>query len=745
MRRLLALLIGLALVVGLDGASRAAAVRPGLPSGGPVALHRPEPLLAQPRGWPFPDGFPRTSGFGRVLGGASFWSDFLYDDHGAKGAIVSGPVVDLSPPEGTLVYPAGKAAENGADIFRAAVGQDASSSWWRVDWLTLADSRIPVALWAFDTDGNSSTGTSAWPAGAGVSSPGTERWLLVSSKGAWLIDAAGHRIAVPHQTDPRSRSFVVRVPHAVLPVRRHWRIRLVSGVATAAGNGFAPGDPSMGALPGQPAVFNVGFRSDAQEPVAGENWWREDKQAAALAAGDVTPFSRDIDWAALSRHAGQPEPRPTGYTNRWYVSSVELGQGIARNPPQYSSDLRPNYLNRVQPYGIYVPAGVAPSTPVPLTLVLHSLNTQHNQYATWNPTFLHALCQGRHSICLVPLARGPDSWFFDEGELDLWETWNRVAHAYALDPSRSILYGYSMGGYGTYRLAFEHPDLFAQAVAMAGPPNCALRVVSPVEVPADPGVTKCEHEADTSPFVGNAEHLPFYIAQGAIDELVWSPSAVQQAMRFDALGYRYRLELYARQGHVAWAETGHFQGAVAWLRDLRREPPPARISYAFFASHQRPDLGIGPTGAWWLTGLTSRSHAIGAIATAKAFSHALPSGTPSLARQNDAINNDDGPAAVQVLSWGATRAASRTQLLELTLTGISALAVDIPGAGLRGSSATIKVVTEGTTRLQLTGLRPGQVVRLPTTSTTADSHGRATVSVTGSQLIHLITRSHHAS
>jgi predicted esterase len=699
-----------------------------LPAGAPPALYRAEPVLPAPRGWPFGEAFPRTSGFGRVVAGASLWSDFLYDDHGAKGLVVSAPVVGLSPPEGTYAYPAGPAAENGADIFRAAVGLDAGSTWWRVDWLGLPRPALPAAMWALDTDASAATGAAAWPAGAGVSSAGVERWLFVSGKGAWLLDAAGGRVPVPSSVDYRSASFVVRVPRTVLPVSGRWHVRLASGLANAAGDGFAPIGADAGALPGQPALFNVAFRSDAQEPVAGENWWREDRQAAALAAGDISAFARDVDWPALAAHRSEPEPRPTGYTNRWYVSSVAQGHGIARNPPQASSDLRPNYLDRVQPYGIFVPAGVAPTTPVPLTVLLHSLNTQHNQYATWNPAFLESLCQGRRSICLVPLARGPDSWFFDEGELDVWETWNRVASAYALDPARTILAGYSMGGYGTYRMGLEHPDVFAQAVAMAGPPNCAVRVVSPAEVPADPGVAGCEHEADTSPLVGNARQLPFYIAQGAIDELVFSPSALEQARRFDTFGYRYRFELYARQGHVSWAETGHFEGAVAWLQDRRLAPTPARVSYTFYPSHQRPDLGTGPTGAWWISGLAARSHVPGATATVTAVSHALPTGEPALVRSNDAVLNTDGPAAVQQLLWGAVAPSTKAARVDLTLRGVQDVALDLTRAGLRGPSGSVHVDSDGPTRLLLAGLRSGSTVRVQGVAvTTADAHGRAAV------------------
>jgi predicted esterase len=709
-----------------------------LPSGAPPALYLPEPKLPVPRSWPFPDAFPRTSGFGRVAGGASYWSDFLYDDHGAKGAIVSSAVVSLSPPDGTYTYPAGPAAENGADIFRAAVGLDSTSSWWRVDWLSLGSATLPAAMWAFDTDDNASTGTAAWPAGAGVSSAGSERWLFVSSRGAWLTDASGAKVRLASSVDLKSKSFVVRVPRTQLPASGRWRVHLASGLANPAGDAFAPVGLDAGALPGQPALFNVAFRADGQEPVAGENWWREDRQAAALAAGDITPFARDISWNDLARRRTEPEPRPTGYTNRWYVSSAEFGHGITRNPPQWSSDLRANYLDRVQPYGIFVPAGVRPDQPVPLTVLLHSLNTQHNQYAAWNPAFLQALCEGRRSICLMPLARGPDSWYFDEGEQDVWETWNRVARDYALDPARSIISGYSMGGYGTYRFGLEHPDLFAQAVAMAGPPNCALRLVSPVEVPANPGLSGCEHEADTSPLVPNARQLPFYIAQGAVDELVWSPSAVQQAQRFDALGYRYRLEVYARQGHVDWAETGHFEGAIGWLKDRTRARTPARIQYVFYPSHQRPDLGTGPDGAWWITGVRARLHGPGALGAVTALSHALPDPQPTLLRSQDALNNTDGPAAVTQLTWGAGQrdGAAPKAVLDLALSNVSAASIQMRAAGLGGPRAALHVTTDGPSRVRLVGLPARSVVRVAGgTAQTSDAWGTALIALSAGSTV----------
>src|SRR5262245_19066720 len=77
------------------GGNGSAAALDGVPGGAPPAARTAEPDLPAADGWPFSQtGFPRTSGTGRLQGGASYWSDYVYDDHGATG--VSG----LNAPSG---------------------------------------------------------------------------------------------------------------------------------------------------------------------------------------------------------------------------------------------------------------------------------------------------------------------------------------------------------------------------------------------------------------------------------------------------------------------------------------------------------------------------------------------------------------------------------------------------------------------------------------------------------------------
>ena len=225
---------------------------------------------------------------------------------------------------------------NGADIFRAAIGLDSAASYWRVDWNTLVDPKVPIAEWTFDTDHNPATGATAWPAGAGVPQrrhrPRTGRQQPAGPRARTAAAPCSPRCRRP--STHRPRSFVVRVPRTVLPVTGVWTVRLAAGLADAdrhrlrarspSRNGAAPGAarrlqrhlphrsprnrrspaPSRRCRPARAAGCSV--RSSTATSGC------EDGQAAALTTGDVSRFAMPVDWAALTAKKATPEPRPTG-------------------------------------------------------------------------------------------------------------------------------------------------------------------------------------------------------------------------------------------------------------------------------------------------------------------------------------------------------------------------------------------------------------------------------------------------
>jgi pimeloyl-ACP methyl ester carboxylesterase len=719
----------------------------GLPDGVPAAATRAEPTLATPRGWPFEQRLSRTSGTGRLHGGASYWTDFVHDDHGA--AIPSGATLDntarLAPYQGVFTYDDPAARGNGADVFVAAVGVDRRASYWRVDWNTLADPTVPLAVWGLDTDADASTGTDTWPAGAGVTSAGLDQALIVSGRDAWVQDLTtrrsrnvenfGGRLTV----DRSARSFVVRVPKKLLPVSGSWRVRLVAGLADFRGRAFAPASISGVRAGAYPRVYNVGFRTARQEPAvytssntaalvaayqrlaAGTslldqvgadgqarfvtgNFWAEDHQADALASGDVTPFSHRVRWRALQRERSTPEPLVRGHSNRWYVSRLRLGQGVVADSGGATGDGEPNFLGRIQPYAVYVPRSYRRGSPAPLTWTLHSLSVNHNQYAAYDPMMLRRLCEERGSICAGTLGHGPDGWYFDEAEADYWQVWGALARSFTLDPRRTVVGGYSMGGWASYKLGLTHPDLYAGAYALAGPPQCGVSVDASLLVNPAFG-ERCTSDGNAYDLVGNALHLPYRIGQGQLDQLVPFTSVEVHVQRFSALGLEHRFVRYPGEDHLLFATQDRFETTLGGLGTPKAVRNPRDIDFTWHPHLTRRDLGIGATTAYWLRDLRSRTSAPGSVARVAATSRALPGTEARVVRTGPTPVASPLPAIRQDLVVEPGAALPRSKRLVLDLTGVRSLTVDLARAGM--PCGRVQVSSDGRTRVRFDGARSG--------------------------------------
>src|SRR5205823_4310075 len=123
------------------------------------------------------------------------------------------------------------------------------------------------------------------------------------------------------------------------------------------------------------------------------------------------------------------------------------------------------------PYALYVPKKKkVPAHGWGLTLLLHSLSANYNQYtASRNQSELGQ--RGPGSLVLTPAGRGPDGFYAGVPEADTFEAWADVARHYPVDRSWVDVTGYSMGGFGTYRLLARWPDLFARGFSVVGAPG----------------------------------------------------------------------------------------------------------------------------------------------------------------------------------------------------------------------------------------------------------------------------------
>ncbi|HLY50412.1 MAG TPA: prolyl oligopeptidase family serine peptidase [Solirubrobacteraceae bacterium] len=749
-------ILGVSACFGAAAPVASAGVPNGMPTDVPPAASQAPATLPEPTStaWPFPNSFPQTSGTGRLAGGASLWSDFIYDDYGATslpGAPTSSydQSSDLSPRHGDYVFPSGPANNNGADIFRAGVGVKGNFSYWRVDWVTLADPSVPIAEWTFDTDNNSATGVAAWPAGAGVSSPGIDQALVVSSRGAWLVNPlTGLRTDVVANggsltVDRAAKSFIVAVPRSLLPVSGIWRVRLAAGLADASGQNFAAPYVGNTSSPSTTAerVYNITFRSVDQEPpiwtdnltatlaaaaqqalgatpigaalgaggivssVKG-NFWMENDQADTLAGGDVSKFSLLVDWSQLGAATTTPEPQPTGYSTRWYVSSLSPGSGQVVNDGN-EGNFKPTLLERIQPYAVYVPTTYRPGQATPLTWILHSLEVNYNQYGAFNPQLIQQLCQDRGSICATTEGFGPAGWYFNEADTDFWQVWRALAQNFTLDPERTVISGYSMGGWASYKLAFEHPDDFAGAFSMDGPVVCGIEFYPGENGNAfsDPA---CSQDGQSKPLIANARWIPYVMDHTYADELVPVQGVISQAQVFDQLGQRYDLFIHTGGDHLAFSTEDRFGDAVAAVGTPVRTVNPGSFSYSWYPSLDSTSLGIGATGDYWLSGFAARDRAFGKIATIKATDEALPDRAVTPQRSGPSLVTQPIPGTETRLTWQLGRRPTAHKRMTLDLTDVSGLTLDSLAANLR--LGTITLHSDGASQFRIVNLQNGTEV-----------------------------------
>ena len=432
------------------------------------------------------------------------------------------------------------------------------------------------------------------------------------------------------------------VPHSSWnPGAATWRLAAGAGLWNASTNAYrvpAAGNPTAtqpgGAqlLGSPPALFNVAFRDECQqedplppgkvpagcEPmpnvqspnaISAPSWWRENSQAEVLGSGnaltgaaDISPFFANVDFSKLANQVNDETDVPqTGPMNRIMASHFEPEQGVSYSEScTTSANGCVGWLRgRLQPYSIYVPSGPQPAGGYGLTLLLHSLGANYNQFAASNNQSQFGE-RGPGSIVITAAGRGPDGWYYGYAASDTFEMWADTAARYTLDPEWTAISGYSMGGYATYKLGAQFPDLFAKGQPVVGPPGEGVWVPP---APPQPG----GEQSNTNRMLASFRNVPFLIWNGTADELVPVASAQAQAAEFASLGLRYEWDLFPGADHFALAINDEYGEAATFLGTTEVDRNPPHVTYVRNPTMDFATGQLNADHAYWLSGVTLRN------------------------------------------------------------------------------------------------------------------------------------------
>lgn len=235
------------------------------------------------------------------------------------------------------------------------------------------------------------------------------------------------------------------------------------------------------------------------------------------------------------------------------------------------------FLNRVitvggesRRYQIYVPADYSNRVAWPVILFLHGAGERGTDGLLQTTAGLGpAIRQAPErfpAIVVFPQARPKAHWTGDQADMAL-AALAKTMSEYHVDANRVYLTGLSLGGHGSWYLAYRHPELFA-AVA----PICGWTKGSPgVGIPES--VVPPEHGASLSALAKRLAKTPLWIFHGEMDSVVPVSASREAAEALKSVSTVVHYTEHLGLDHNSWDATYGSQAFVKWLFAQRRLEP----------------------------------------------------------------------------------------------------------------------------------------------------------------------------
>ena len=208
------------------------------------------------------------------------------------------------------------------------------------------------------------------------------------------------------------------------------------------------------------------------------------------------------------------------------------------------------YGSGVLNYLLFMPANTTAMEQgkYPLILSLHGIGERGNDLQQLKRDGLPRGLDGNTAfpfIVISPQCPVSTEWYYDRTDTLLIKLLDQVIAKYPIDVKRIYLTGYSMGGIGTWDLAFRHPDRFTALLPIAS-------------------------RAEGSPNVCVLKPVPVWAFHGARDEVVDVLKAETLVKALRDCGGNVQFTIYPDAGHDAWTRTYNDAKIYDWLLQQRR-------------------------------------------------------------------------------------------------------------------------------------------------------------------------------
>jgi len=252
--------------------------------------------------------------------------------------------------------------------------------------------------------------------------------------------------------------------------------------------------------------------------------------------------------------------------------------GFAWTSPLLARQPDTGFLNRTvtadgvaYKYQVFVPSNWSKKVKWPVILFLHGYGEEGDDGMVQTQVGLGAAIRNHVDrfpfVVVFPQCRKQDWWTAPTMETQALKALDQTMKEFKGDPQRVYLTGLSMGGFGTWGFASEHPGKFAAIV-----PVCAG--IHPVPAPKLLNYRDVDDSAD--PYTATAQKLgkvPVWAFHGDADDRVPVTESRQMVEALKAVGGNVRYTEYTGVQHNSWDKAYSEPELFTWLLAQKLPPP----------------------------------------------------------------------------------------------------------------------------------------------------------------------------
>lgn len=134
----------------------------------------------------------------------------------------------------------------------------------------------------------------------------------------------------------------------------------------------------------------------------------------------------------------------------------------------------------------------------------------------------------------------PDNMWWDTEAI--FHLINHIKKYYKIDESRIYLTGLSMGGWGTLKLAMEHPDMFAAVAAVCAPTDRVMNAN-----------------------IHNFKDMNIKLFHGGMDDIVLPENAFNFYQKLHPINPKAELIIFPNDNHNSWDSTYSNPKLYEWM------------------------------------------------------------------------------------------------------------------------------------------------------------------------------------